>query len=245
MARYINAENQTLLWTVVHRHKFAIQFFSRLTPSQKTEWFKSIIKRFYDQNANRDLSLEDLQQLNKTTLSYMLYTMKANEVQNNIQTYVEDPPRNAKEVTFNQQFDMKKKEYESLFDRKAPETIDFSEKIEDGAISNMSELIQTHIREREEELRKYSQQSNVIPPNQNITEIQRLKIDPNAPLNGDVLNAQVLESEEKRPKKNVTWMANADTVAEDFETFKSNVLDQLKSLQDQIDELRKNTTVNL
>ena len=240
MALYVNAENQTLLWNVVHTHNFAIQFFSRITPAQKTEWFKSIIKRFYDQNLNRDLSLHDLQQLNKTTLSYMLSTMKSNDVQ---QTYIEDPPKNAKEVAISQQFDMKKKEYDSFLEKKAPETVDFREKVEDSAITNMDDLIQNHIREREEELRKYSQQTNLVPQQ---ASIQSLKIDSTATVSSEILNAQVLDNEEKRPKKNVTFKVyDPELFLEDFEAFKQQTREQLKLLQDQIYELQKNTTVIL
>jgi hypothetical protein len=251
MALYVNAENQTLLWNVVHTHNFAIQFFSRITPAQKTEWFKSIIKRFYDQNANRNLSPQDLQQLNKTTLSYMLYTMKSPIVQETIQTYTEDPPKNAKEIAFSQQFDMKKKEYESLFEKKAPETVDFREKVEDGAITNMDDLIQNHIREREEELRKYSQQTNLVPQSLNTqpSNVQSLKIDSNATVSTEILNAQVLDNEEKRQKKNVTWKVDdpeqTSMLLEDFEVFKQHTREQLKLLQDQIHELQKITTVIL
>jgi len=240
MALYVNAENQTLLWNVIHTHNFAIQFFSRITPAQKTEWFKSIIKRFYEPNANRDISLQDLQQLNKATLSYMLSTMKSNEVQ---QTYIEDPPKNAKEVAFSQQFDIKKKEYDSFLEKKAPETVDFREKVEDSAITNMDDLIQNHIREREEELRKYSQQTNLVPQQ---ASIQSLKIDSTATVSSEILNAQVLDNEEKRPKKNVTFKVyDPELFLEDFEAFKQQTREQLKLLQDQIYELQKNTTVIL
>jgi hypothetical protein len=243
MALYVNTENQTLLWNVVHTQSFAIQFFSTLSPSQKTEWFKSIIKRFYEPNANRNLSLEELQRLNKATLSYMLSSMKSNEVQNTVQ---QDPPKNSKEMVFSQQFDMKKKEYDSLLERKAPESIDFREKIEDGAISNMGDLIQTHIREREEELRKYSLQTNLIPQPSNI---QSLKIDPSTTVSSEILNAQVLDNEEKRQKKNVTWKIDdaehTFMFFEDFEAFKQQTREQLRLLHDQIYELQKNTTVVL
>jgi hypothetical protein len=249
MSLYVNAENQKLLWKVIHNHPLASQFFSRLTPNQKTEWFKSIIKGFYEQNANRIISIQDLQQLNKATIAYMAQTMKPNVIQPTVQNYTEDPPRNTKEMVFNQQFDMKKREYESLLEKKAPETIDFREKMEDTAISNMSDLIQTHIREREEELKQYSQQSNIIPQSKPITKTHRLKIDKNADINNETLNAQVLENEEKRPKKYVTWMTdNAESrsmLEEDFEAFKIDIREQIKLLQDQVNELRNFTTVNL
>jgi hypothetical protein len=48
---------------------------------------------------------------------------------------------------------VQQQEYQPMFDRKKPEQIDFSEKIEDGVITNMDDLIQKHMREREEELR--------------------------------------------------------------------------------------------
>jgi len=242
MSLYINNENQKLLWTVIHNNPTAMQFFSRITEQQKIEWFKTIIRLFYENNARRNLTISDLQQLNKATISYMLQNITGSNANRPEPSPAISPrPQFTKEEVLHQQFDNKKKEYEQMFERKAPDNIDFREKIEDGAINNMSDLVQSHIREREEELRKYSQQSPTILPKQIENKHQKLKIDDNDTIN---ITTEVLEIEEKREKKTVTFQdkSNKDEpflmLFEEFESFKANVNKKLEELQQQIKELQ-------
>jgi hypothetical protein len=252
MSLYINNENQKLLWTVIHNNATAIQFFSRITEEKKIEWFKTIIRLFYENTATRNLTISDLQQLNKATISYMLQNINMSNVNepnvNGPTVNVREPssaisprPQFTKEEILHHQFDNKKKEYEQMFERKAPDNIDFREKIEDGAINNMSDLVQSHIREREEELRKYSQQAPNILPQQIEKTHQKLKIDNNDSIN---ITTEVLEIEEKRQKKTVTFKeeeSKGDTflmLFEEFESFKLTVNKKLEELQRQIQELQ-------
>jgi hypothetical protein len=78
---------------------------------------------------------------------------------------------------------VQQQEYRPIFDRKKPEPIDFSEKIEDGVITNMDDLIQKHMREREQELKMVaaSQQQMVQPVSGGVQEsnekvIENIKI---------------------------------------------------------------------
>ncbi len=70
MSLYIHPENQRVLWTTINKAKgFAEK-------PDADERFKQTIARFYHQNSHRVLNRDDLLQLNKETIEYMLQQMK-------------------------------------------------------------------------------------------------------------------------------------------------------------------------
>lgn len=223
MALYVHPDNQQLLWGIINTNPYMNTIFDKYHPTQKAEWFKSVIETFYKQNQNKELSTTDLHQLNKDTLAYMIQltqqipplsnthmesnthspiyqdrqyppnlppaTMAAPPIPSqNLYKQLPQTPQpsqfgmpppptsfSRQEQNQYQQPTMKKEpapmEYKSMFEVKKPEPIDFREKIEDGVITNMDELIQKHLREREQELNLVSppklQPNGVEPVNAN------------------------------------------------------------------------------
>jgi hypothetical protein len=244
MTQYVTPENQKLLWNVISKNPIVNDFFSN-NQYKKDEWFKSIIQMFYDQNKSSVLNQYDLLMLNKTTISYMIQNIKEMTTKN-----MQKPPLQSTPIQLDQnflkpysitenkvekignQFEQKQVEYNSLFDRKVPEAPEFSEK-QDKPLSNMDELIQQHLREREEELRKYAplplvspqvQESQKILPTQ---QSNKLKIEQTP----DTINIQIEEIQQldnsDKLIKTVSW---SDTVnAEKLENQQKEI-DELKSL---------------
>jgi hypothetical protein len=180
MSLFIHPENQELLWNIVNQNPYLVSMLSTQSVEQKQKWFKSIIESFYNLNAHRNLDKIQLNQLNKDTLSYMIQNIRvAPPIDNNymydknnrtVNTFIdnnkkpiEQPnistppmiPDNRSEM-FNRQFQERQREYENMLEKKAPEQVNFSEKLEDGVISNMDELIKKQIQEREAEFKLYS-----------------------------------------------------------------------------------------
>uniref|UniRef100_A0A6C0D3Z1 Uncharacterized protein n=1 Tax=viral metagenome TaxID=1070528 RepID=A0A6C0D3Z1_9ZZZZ len=174
MALYVHPENQELLWNIMNQNQYLNTMLSYQSIEQKQEWFKNIIQLFYQQNSHKTLDKTQLNQLNKDTLSYMMNYAKAVPPPNNIessylsqknqrtvdtfQNKISTPPiipDNRADI-FNQQFNARQKEYETMLDKKPPAEPDFKEPVNDSAISNMDELIKKHMEERDAELRKYS-----------------------------------------------------------------------------------------
>jgi hypothetical protein len=183
MSLYVSAENQTLLWTIIHKNQLAEQYFLKISGNQKANWFKSIIQLFYIQHQNRNLNIHELQQINRDTLSYMvnyirerISVIKDPDVMTSVPLPnsgpgpasvplpAQDNPRPVnKQTMFTEQFNVRQKEYENMFEKKAPEKIDFAENIDDQPISNMDELIRTHMKQREDELRIYAPRPEISP----------------------------------------------------------------------------------
>jgi hypothetical protein len=180
MSLFVHPENQELLWNIVNQNPYLVSMLSNQTMEQKQKWFKSIIEMFYNLNSHTNLDKTQLNQLNKDTLSYMIQNIRvAPPIDNNyiydrnnrtVNTFIdnnkkpiEQPniptppmiPDNRSEF-FNRQFQERQREYENMLEKKAPEEVNFSEKLEDGVISNMDELIKRQIQEREAEYKLYS-----------------------------------------------------------------------------------------
>jgi len=180
MSLFIHPENQELLWNIVNQNPYLVSMLSNQSVEQKQKWFKSIIESFYNLNAHRNLDKIQLNQLNKDTLSYMIQNIRVAPPIDNTYLYdrnnrtvntfidnnkkpIEQPniptppivPDNRSEI-FNRQFQERQREYENMLEKKAPEEVNFSEKLEDGVISNMDELIKRQILEREAEYKLYS-----------------------------------------------------------------------------------------
>ena len=75
MSLYILIENQKLLWETMNKLP-QFQEFGKNDPKQQQKWFQEIVQNFYDSNKFKLLSVNELQQLNRDTLSYMLRDIK-------------------------------------------------------------------------------------------------------------------------------------------------------------------------
>ena len=132
MSNFITYENQTLLWNTITN----VPLFNKIPHQDKANWFKNIIGNIHEQNENRYLSYQQLHDLNKYTISYMINILKQiNEMP--IQT---------------NSFEEKQKEYDNMKTKQAPREPNFKEHVEDTAIENMDELIKQHQQQRQMDL---------------------------------------------------------------------------------------------
>ena len=171
MSLYIHPENQELLWKIVNKNPLIQSYFSSYPPNIRETWFKQTISSFYEQNRNNVTNSEQLYEINKNTLSYMIQDVKRNvefmEQNRSQQPRTPQPTptdllkpysvTENKEDRFTDQYQQYQKNYQSMFDKKVPESIDFREQFNDPPISgNMEDLVQRHLRERDEELKRYA-----------------------------------------------------------------------------------------
>lgn len=170
MNLYINPDNQKLLWNIISNNQYITNFFYALSPADKERWFKTIIEKVYFDNQHKILTYESLKELNKQTLAYMLQNIKDKSkppiqqqppIQPDIQqpTYnqINTPPivKENKSDIFQQQYDQRQQTYQDMVKREVPQDIDFSTKVEDGAIQNMDELIKKQQQERQLDIQQF------------------------------------------------------------------------------------------
>jgi hypothetical protein len=80
MSLYILPENQKLIWDSINKIP-QFQNFGLNVQGQREEWFRDIIHQFYENNKFKLLSVQELQQLNRETISYMIQDLKELSVQ--------------------------------------------------------------------------------------------------------------------------------------------------------------------
>jgi hypothetical protein len=172
MALYIHPENQQLLWKIANKNPMIQEYFAFYPQNIQETWFKQIISSFYEQNRNNVSTSEQLYEINKNTLAYMVKDIKRNVTHAQQQTQQQQQPQTLatpndflrpysvtenKEDKFTSQYNQLQNNYNTMFEKKIPESIDFREKITDQPISqNMEDLVQKHLRERDEELKRYA-----------------------------------------------------------------------------------------
>ena len=212
---YVHPENQKLLWNTIQK----TPIFNNLG-SRQTQWFKSVIQHFYEEYPNAKLikTQQELQDINRATISFMVNSLKEQFVQpKQMQSPIHEPNNTSLPSTsgsnervsyYNDQFNNRQKEYESMNSKPLPPSNTIvSEKISDEAITNMDELIRQQIEQRELELKMYDKSQM---PNKINNEIP-------------VYSGNNEQTNDKS-KKSVSWKS------ENIETIEKNEFEELKKM---------------
>lgn len=75
MSLYILIENKKLIWETMNKIP-QFQEYGKHDEVEQQKWFQHIIQQFYENNKFKLLSMQDLQQLNRETLGYMIKELK-------------------------------------------------------------------------------------------------------------------------------------------------------------------------
>ena len=135
MSTFISYNNQTILWNTIQKVPLLQQ---KIQKEYQANWFRQIIEDIYTQNQYRNLNVQELNELNKQTISYMINSLKRSNNENNQSTSIE----NLDYQDTNTEFSKREKEYEILKNNtKMNEKPNFNQTIEDKAIDNMEELL--------------------------------------------------------------------------------------------------------
>lgn len=193
MSLYIHAENQRLLWNTIQQ----VPQFQQINHINKEVWFSNIIKQFYQTvQYLPQLSPQDLQQLNRQTISYMVNDLKKMTqpftlATDNFAGSLYAKPKYAESQQTIHAYSSRQNDYEMMSKPKVPPVADFSEKFDDETITNMDELVQQQIKQREYDIARVKEQ---LPQHSGALKIQ----DP-----VDLDNIQVVPTPDA--KKAVSW----------------------------------------
>ena len=249
MSSYVHPENQQLLWNILQNTELITQFFSKYEPIHKERWFKSVIQMFYEKNKHIHIDLQELNRLNRETLSYMMSSIRERVTEPPSLPVpapaptpapapapsLSQPPSTAfsieniqhyRQEAFQSQFQERQKEYESLLEKKSPTEIDFREKEKDTAITNMDDLIKNHIQQREEELKKLqiNIQSPASSPEPLTNELEK------QPVNEPV-------------KKKVSWSSDAPVIHDSIHSIINTSSEMMERINMQFQEINTLRTV--
>lgn len=261
MSLYVVQENQELLWNVISKNIYIRDYFAPYNSEKKNEWFKTIIRMFYEKYKTQNLTVADLNNVNKETISYMIHNVreqinqsvaKTSAPTQSVPSYqpansygIHTPPivPDTRQEIYAKEFEQRQLEYANLNKKPSPDKVDFAEKIEDGVIQNMDELVKLQMQQRAYEM-------TMIPPpiNQTATEVispvksnvkssiqtapPKLQIDTTS--NIEISIEEIIPSNNK---KSVTWKTDETT-----STIESSVdpdINHVNKLETEIRVLRE------
>jgi len=235
MSLLVHPENQQLIWTIINSNPFVIQHFQTNSQIKVEDWFKTTMEYFYNLHKDRVIDKNDLNQLNKEILTHMIQSLHATGQQSApsqvpLNTHIQPPPENIqpsynsiqtppipennKAQLYQNQFIEKKQEYQSSFDNKKPNEIDFREKELDAAIPNMDKLIQEQMNER----------------------AKHMSLHP--PPSSDISRPVVADTSASPLHENIQLVPDNVTPKPVEEKYSSEILDKLVSQQTEISSLR-------
>ena len=83
MSLFILPENQNLIWNTINKVP-SFQKMGENMADDREAWFKNIMQDIYDKNRTKSLSMQELRQLNKETISLMISRLKTQNINGSV-----------------------------------------------------------------------------------------------------------------------------------------------------------------
>ena len=241
MSRYSSPQNQEMLWNIINQNVIITQYFTHKSLEHKHNWFKTIIRMFYERNIGQQLTPSMLTAINKETIVYMIQDIRShvqvqttNQLQTTNQMQTINPvqytnintptiiPDNTQIDQING-FNMRVKDYEQMNMKPTPDDINFSDKQDEHIdIDNMNNMLKIHMQQRENDMQMYKPQeiTSQNTNNMSIKIMDTISID-----STDIII----------DKKTVSWDINNDVNNDDINVeikeMKDNIIDLFKELE--------------
>jgi len=231
---FIQKNNQELLWNIMNQ---TLQFS---VLSYKEDLFRNAIQTIYNKYEKYPHYNMTLTQLNRETISFIVSIIRNGgktqhsiiesrlETEKNTQNnkfITKEEEQIAKQDAFSRAFGERQQEYERMSQKPVLPDVNFKENIEDTPIENMDSLIQKHLKEREDELQKYTIaiQGSLVPQ-------KELHKDP---------------IQKDKHNKSLSWMDESfyHSFLELQKKFEEQEI-RIKSLEEQIQRIDKNNIEN-
>lgn len=167
MSLYIHRENIDLLWYIIQKNPLISKIDDR------KRWFNSFIQTFYEKAQSLPMNAATLNQLNRQTLAAMVEDLKNGRANPSVSEPNLPLTSGSKEriAAYEEQFKQRQLEYQPI--KPILPEVNFSEKIDDEAITNMDELIKKQIEIRNNDVARALE--NMPPPPQTVESIRPMK----------------------------------------------------------------------
>jgi hypothetical protein len=192
MSLLIHRENQEILWNVLQSHARMMEFDRRF-PGQKETWFRTSLGHFYDSLPKSTTQTKEtatqLLEKNKQAMEFLLadlgnrlgitkpgppgsvsptspFAMPMDPLARGYEPYEVNKEKQRKEQEKIANYSNYQTQYNSLFQRETPKTVDFSEPINDGKIENMDSLIRQQQVMRDQDIARFAPPAPVPTPDE-------------------------------------------------------------------------------
>jgi hypothetical protein len=145
MSSFIAAQNQEMLWRTIQKNPL---FGKTLSQEQQPIWFREIIGNFYSGTTNKNLNSNELLELNKNVIRYMVHNLNEHTSQSTFNEPINDRLQ-PQSLSYQGDYDKLQSNYNNMHQRDVPQEPNFKEQIDDEKITNMDELLQQQLKDRE------------------------------------------------------------------------------------------------
>jgi hypothetical protein len=238
MSLYILNENQKIIWDSMNKIP-QFQMYGKDIPGKREEWFRNIIQSFYESNKFKLLSVPEVQQLNRETVSYMIQEIKTQQSYTSTfpsselerKSVTRDYISEKKQDELNRAFSERQQEYGAILTRNPVKEIDFRIDVETGPIQNIDELVKKQIESRDADFTAYTDSNSL-----------------NNPIHLNVID---LSDSSVGEKKSVHWssesaqprgiLKNVPSRQDDLQNFMKDIQNSVRAIQNEIDVLKRSS----
>jgi len=240
MALFIAAENQNILWEMINKVPLCNVVFPPGSQNNKNNWFKNIIQEYYNR-APPNITRNDLYKINRDVLSYMVKQLGELERSSINQPSINKSidTRDVPTKTNMSEFEIRQSQYKTMFEVQKPQTIDFSEKIDDDVITNMNELIENHKKMREQDLQELLPIQRVEIEEQK-KEKQNIRVNITNDVPKDAIQSIIIDNDVKdiiKEDKHVRFAVPEKNNYEILETKLDILVDKFENMESKISGL--------
>jgi hypothetical protein len=191
---FLHIENISLLWQLLQKSPYLIEFSQNARPGYKEIWFRGVSEQFYEkwlsQNSRIPTNSKELLEMNKQALQYMVLDLKRllgyfnpapilkPVALSDMPSYNVAAERQQREELRSAQFNNYQTEYNRLLEKPQIPDAKLPSLSGDEKITNMEELVKQHLMLRDMDLAIYSKDDQQPPsPQMNSnTASKKLKI---------------------------------------------------------------------
>jgi len=240
MALFIAAENQNILWEMINKVPLCNVVFPPGSQNNKNNWFKNIIQEYYNR-APPNITRNDLYKINRDVLSYMVKQLGELERSSINQPSINKSidTRDVPTKTNMSEFEIRQSQYKTMFEVQKPQTIDFSEKIDDDVITNMNELIENHKKMREQDLQELLPMQRVEIEEQNQVK-QNIRVNITNDVPKEAIQSIIIDNDVKdiiKEDKHVRFAVPEKNNYEILETKLDILVDKFENMESKISGL--------
>lgn len=144
MTLFIQKGNIKIIWDVITMCPLFNELFT--TETSQRDWFNQMIGRVYN-NVNKNITIDELGDVNRKTIKIMMANLKEQYLKINTDIESRDKPFEIGSEN-DTPFKRRQSEYDAMKSVYVPSQIDFRSVEIDVPITNLSELVEKHLNER-------------------------------------------------------------------------------------------------
>jgi len=218
---FLHIENISLLWQLLQKSPYLIEFSQNARPGYKEIWFRGVSEQFYEkwlsQNSRIPTNSKELLEMNKQALQYMVLDLKRllgyfnpapilkPVALSDMPSYNVAAERQQREELRSAQFNNYQTEYNRLLEKPQLPDTKLPSLSGDEKITNMEELVKQHLMLRDMDLAIYSKDDDQQPPSPPVNNTNKHVVSTKLKIMEEIENADIEIRDFAEVPRSVHW----------------------------------------